>query len=81
MQVHGPDTAVKAVDVGEYHLGAVAIYLGPIRVVTYSMEDCDALITAACNAKKLHAAAISPGRAALYATVAGLAMQDDGGAP
>ena len=65
MQVHGPDEVIRQVNVGEYHTGAVAIYLGPLRIVTYTTDDCDMLIAAACEAKEKHAGVLNPGRAAL----------------
>jgi hypothetical protein len=62
MQIHGPDDTVRQINVGEYHTGAVAIYVGPVRIVTYTAEDCDMLIAAACLAKERHDGVLRGGR-------------------
>ena len=54
MQIHGRDHTVRHIAVGEYHHGAVALYLGDLAIVTHSADDCDEIIKAAVKAKALH---------------------------
>lgn len=77
MQVHGPNAVIRKPEVGEYHTGAVAIYLGGYAIVTHTAEDCDMLLAAACEAKRRHLDTLNPGRAALRATIEGLAIPAD----